>query len=132
MLRPLASVLMALSAAHVVGAQSAAPIAPDATPMDERLRHWAWQPLAEVQPPAGGHPVDAFVDARLVAASLTRSPEAPPHAQLLASPRTNVSAASMVARAASAYSAACPADALGCSRSSSVGGGLFLSHQLTG
>jgi len=31
----------------------------------EELAHWAFQPLREVQPPAAGHPIDAFVAAGL-------------------------------------------------------------------
>ncbi|MGB3967581.1 MAG: hypothetical protein WBO45_12700, partial [Planctomycetota bacterium] len=37
---------------------------------ERRTSHWAWQPLQEVAPPAAGHPVDAFVDARLRAQGL--------------------------------------------------------------
>ena len=40
---------------------------------DERLAHWAWQPLRNVQTPQTGHPIDAFVDAKLAAADLQRS-----------------------------------------------------------
>ncbi|MBL8733621.1 MAG: DUF1553 domain-containing protein [Planctomycetes bacterium] len=45
-----------------------------------RREHWAWSPLAVVEPPgpATTHPVDAFVDARLAAAGLRRSPSATP------------------------------------------------------
>jgi hypothetical protein len=61
--------------------ESPAP-APDATPMDARREHWAWQPLRSVAPPVAGHPVDAFVQQRLADASLQPSPPAPPHTQL--------------------------------------------------
>ena len=44
--------------------------------------HWAWQPLLDGEPPAAGHPVDAFIDARLHAVGLARSPKAAPHVQL--------------------------------------------------
>jgi hypothetical protein len=47
--------------------------------------HWAWQPLQRAAPPAaaaGTNPIDAFVDARLAAAGLSRSPPAPAAAQL--------------------------------------------------
>ncbi|MBL8751840.1 MAG: DUF1549 domain-containing protein, partial [Planctomycetes bacterium] len=47
-----------------------------------RASHWAWQPLRNDAPPAAGHPVDAFVDRRLAAAGLRRSPPAEPHVQL--------------------------------------------------
>jgi hypothetical protein len=46
--------------------------------------HWAFQPLAAVEPPDAGpagaprHPVDAFAQARLRAAGLSPSPPAPP------------------------------------------------------
>ncbi|MFY9342932.1 MAG: DUF1549 domain-containing protein, partial [Planctomycetota bacterium] len=49
---------------------------------ERRTSHWAWQPLQEVAPPAAGHQVDAFVDARLRAQGLQRSPPAAPHQQL--------------------------------------------------
>lgn len=47
---------------------------------DERLSHWAWQPLSkagEVVLSGGkGHPVDAFIEAKRAGAGLSASPEA--------------------------------------------------------
>ena len=52
---------------------------------DKRREHWAWQPLKRGVPPRDGlrahppkdeHPVDAFLNAKLVANRLTMSPEA--------------------------------------------------------
>jgi len=42
----------------------------------EELAHWAFQPLREVQPPAAGHPIDAFVTARLGKKELSLSERA--------------------------------------------------------
>ncbi|MFN9277054.1 MAG: DUF1549 and DUF1553 domain-containing protein [Planctomycetota bacterium] len=73
--------------AVVVATAASAPAqAPPPVGADEfaqrRAAHWAWQPLRVDLPPAAGHPVDAFVDEKLAAAGLRRSPPAPPHAQL--------------------------------------------------
>ncbi len=72
-----------LSAAICTG-QSEPPAAGAANEqeMASRKQHWAWQPLGDAAPAAGGHPVDAFVRAKLDAAGLTPSPAAPPHVQL--------------------------------------------------
>ena len=50
---------------------------PEANPRD----HWAFQPRVRPQVPPGpaSHPIDAFVDAQLVAAGITPQPEAPRH-----------------------------------------------------
>lgn len=50
-------------------------------PADERPQknpksHWAFQPIRHVVPPAGGHPIDAFIDRRLNESELHRSPRA--------------------------------------------------------
>jgi len=42
----------------------------------EELAHWAFQPLREVDPPAAGHPIDAFVTARLGKKDLSLSERA--------------------------------------------------------
>ena len=75
---------------------------PDKTPMQERLKHWAWQPLSTAQPPEAAstfpvhpglvhpglvhpglvHPVDGFLSARLRAVGLRPSPPAPASVQL--------------------------------------------------
>lgn len=56
----------------------------DADTFAARRAHWAWQPLAAPAPPGdpAAHPVDAFVDAGLAAAGLSRSPPAAPAVQL--------------------------------------------------
>lgn len=72
--RPLVTMLSGLLLLAAAGAQ----VAPDATPMQERLRHWAWQPLTTPAPPRAGHPVDAFVRDRLDRAGLSPAPAAPP------------------------------------------------------
>ncbi|TXT32985.1 MAG: hypothetical protein FD138_1996, partial [Planctomycetota bacterium] len=43
---------------------------------DKRREHWAWQPVKRVMPPSNGHPVDAFLKAKLTTNGLTMSPEA--------------------------------------------------------
>ena len=47
---------------------------------DTRLKHWAWQPLSEKQPPssrdAAENPIDGFIRAKLKEKGLTLSPEA--------------------------------------------------------
>jgi hypothetical protein len=72
--------LVALLLASTVAAQIPGPV--DAAEFARRTSHWAWQPLRTGTPPAAGHPVDAFVDQRLTAAGLRRSPPAEPHVQL--------------------------------------------------
>ncbi|MCA8977847.1 MAG: DUF1549 domain-containing protein, partial [Planctomycetes bacterium] len=49
-----------------------------------RAEHWAWQPLADPEPPAADavHPIDRFVGARLRESGLEASPPAPPNVQL--------------------------------------------------
>ena len=42
----------------------------------EELAHWAFQPMREVEPPAAGHPIDAFVTARLGKKDLSLSERA--------------------------------------------------------
>ncbi|MBA4063385.1 MAG: hypothetical protein C0501_06665 [Isosphaera sp.] len=42
----------------------------------ELKRHWAYRALAAAKPPAAGHPVDAFLRAKLDAAKLTPNPPA--------------------------------------------------------
>ncbi|MCE9568064.1 MAG: PSD1 and planctomycete cytochrome C domain-containing protein [Planctomycetes bacterium] len=42
----------------------------------ELKKHWAYQPLAQVKPPAAGHPVDGFLQAKLDAAKLKQNPPA--------------------------------------------------------
>jgi len=66
------SSLLLLASAH----------AQDSASMDARREHWAWQPLQDARPPAGGDPIDAFVRARLAEASLQPSRQATAHAQL--------------------------------------------------
>lgn len=81
----------------LAGAAMAQSPAPDAVPMEQRLEHWAWQPLRTAQPPRDaskrdapkhdgpkhdGHPVDAFVSARLRPLGLQANPPAQPHEQL--------------------------------------------------
>ncbi len=41
--------------------------------------HWAFRPLAKVQPPSGGHPIDAFIGEGLQKAGLKPSPRADRH-----------------------------------------------------
>src|SRR5687768_9436733 len=72
---------LAISLAPMLVAQIPGPVGNDEF-AQRRAAHWAWQPLQASAPPAAGHPVDAFVDARLAAAGLHRSPPAPPEAQL--------------------------------------------------
>jgi len=54
--------------------------APMPTPVIKTKRpgedHWAFQPMKKVTPPAPGHPIDAFIRARLAAEKLKPSPEA--------------------------------------------------------
>lgn len=54
--------------------------APMPTPVINTKRagedHWAFRPIQRAAPPAAGHPIDAFVHARLVQEKLTPSPEA--------------------------------------------------------
>ena len=46
---------------------------------DEDRKWWAIQPMAKPQPPSSdGHPIDAFVGARISAANLKSAPAAPP------------------------------------------------------
>ena len=40
----------------------------------ELKKHWAYQPLAQVKPPVAGHPVDAFLLAKLEAAKIKPNP----------------------------------------------------------
>lgn len=82
MLRPLVPMLSGLLMLAALPAQETPQPAPDAATMDDRLEHWAWQPLRNTTPPQAGHPVDAFVHARLAAARLQPSPQADPHTQL--------------------------------------------------
>jgi hypothetical protein len=55
---------------------------PEAAPKkgvaDPAAQHWAFRPVAAVRPPGPGHPIDAFIDARLKAEGLTRNPPADP------------------------------------------------------
>jgi hypothetical protein len=44
----------------------------------ESKKHWAYQPLGDAKPPADGHPVDAFLRAKLTAAKLVPNPPAEP------------------------------------------------------
>ncbi len=43
---------------------------------DQRLDHWAWQPIKRPRVPGEGHPIDAFIRAKLAEKSLALSPEA--------------------------------------------------------
>ena len=43
---------------------------------DERLKHWAWQPVKRPTVPAAGNAIDAFIDAKLADKGLHRSLEA--------------------------------------------------------
>ena len=43
-------------------------------PQTNPKTHWAFQPLLNVEPPVGNHPVDAFISRRLASAGLQRSP----------------------------------------------------------
>ncbi len=69
-------------------AVTAAASAQMAATFTERLRHWAWQPLADPQPPPVQNPgwlrdpLDAFVLAPLERAGLEPAPPAPPAAWL--------------------------------------------------
>ena len=69
-----------LGAASLRSQDSPASVASDE--MAARQQHWAWQPLRDVRPTTGGHPVDAFLGAELRAHGLTPSPPARPTTQL--------------------------------------------------
>lgn len=44
---------------------------------EQKVLHWAFEPMNRPQPPAGAwHPIDAFIDAKLVEVGLQRSPPA--------------------------------------------------------
>ncbi len=47
-----------------------------------KVKHWAYRPLATPNPPSGGHPIDAFVAARLEKEDLAFSPLADPATRL--------------------------------------------------
>ena len=50
----------------------------DEQPQQNPKTHWAFQPLQNVVPPVGDHPIDAFIDRRLEIVGLRRSPPADP------------------------------------------------------
>ncbi|MGC6489040.1 MAG: DUF1549 and DUF1553 domain-containing protein [Planctomycetota bacterium] len=77
---PLASASRAQADAPAAAPQPRA--AQESGEMAQRREHWAWQPLAAVEPPAAGHPVDAFVADALRARGLEAAPAAAPHTQL--------------------------------------------------
>ena len=73
---------LALATASL-GQQKPVPQKLDAAAFAARVDgHWAWHPLRTAEPPRPGHPVDAFVEARLQAAGLARSAPAAPDVQL--------------------------------------------------
>ena len=89
MMRTLATTLLGLlttgAAAAQSGAEPGAQPGSQQRPDDEmvaRRQHWAWQPLRDVAPAGDGHPVDAFVRARLRDADLSPSEKAPAHQRL--------------------------------------------------
>ena len=43
---------------------------------DKRREHWSWQSIKRVTPPSDGHPIDAFLNAKLKTNGLTMSSEA--------------------------------------------------------
>ena len=43
---------------------------------DKRREHWAWQPIKRMTPPSDGHPIDAFLNAKLSTNGLKMSAEA--------------------------------------------------------
>ena len=43
---------------------------------DKRREHWSWQSIKRVTPPSDGHPIDAFLNAKLSVNGLKMSPEA--------------------------------------------------------
>lgn len=54
---------------------------PSAKPVNstaKKTAHWAFQPVVAVRPPAGAHPVDYFVRARLTRENIPPAPEADP------------------------------------------------------
>jgi hypothetical protein len=53
-----------------------APTTPSAG--DLAKSHWAYQPIARPTPPGDGHPIDAFIQAKLREAGLTQNPPADP------------------------------------------------------
>jgi hypothetical protein len=56
---------------------AAAVIAADAPAFSEKDRnYWAFRPVADVVPPRNGHPIDAFIDAKLTEKGLRRAAEA--------------------------------------------------------
>ncbi len=72
--------LVGVLLASTLAAQIPGPV--DSSEFARRTTHWAWQPLRTEAPPAPGHPVDAFIDHKLAAHGLSRSPPAAPHEQL--------------------------------------------------
>lgn len=51
---------------------------PDEEPQRDPEQHWAYQPVLDVAPPAGSHPIDAFIDRKLKEHHLARNPQADP------------------------------------------------------
>lgn len=51
-------------------------VKPRPVDLEQGRRHWAFQPVREVQPPASGHPVDAFLSVKLEENGLHFSPPA--------------------------------------------------------
>ena len=85
---------LALATASL-GQQKPVPQKLDAAAFAARVDgHWAWHPLRTAEPPRPGHPVDAFVEARLQAAGLARSAPAAPDVQLRREPFWQTSCAS--------------------------------------
>ncbi|MEN3941133.1 PSD1 and planctomycete cytochrome C domain-containing protein [Prosthecobacter sp. SYSU 5D2] len=51
---------------------------PQKIDLEKGRQHWAFRPVAKVSPPDNGHPIDAFIQAKLSENKLTLSPPADP------------------------------------------------------
>jgi hypothetical protein len=77
---PVGWTILKTVAACVVGLSLARAVepAPAVAQKSTHSNHWSWQPLVRPIVPAGGHPIDAFVDSARRAHGLTANPSASP------------------------------------------------------